>query len=195
VTEGPARMLSYIDGGPNWAAPPDDALRSLDGAAFATGPGPFRAAMRHQAKGVAVITADADEPTGFCATSLSSLCLDPPLASFTVGLRSSSWPAVHAARHLMAHLLAQDQAGLAARFGEPAARRFAAPTRWHRDALGLPVLQDALAWLLLIPVSYLRAGDHVLVVARVGAVRVGAGGRPLVHHGGGFAGLAAAGAP
>ena len=49
-------------------------------------------------------------------------------------------------------------------------------------------------WLLLIPVSYLRAGDHVLVVARVGAVRVAAGGRPLVHHGGGFAGLTAGGA-
>jgi flavin reductase (DIM6/NTAB) family NADH-FMN oxidoreductase RutF len=191
VTEGPARMLSYVDGGPNWAAPAENVVGALE--AFADGPWAYRAAMRHHAKGVAVITADADEPTGFCATSLTSLSLEPPLAAFTVGLRSSSWPAVQAARHLMAHLLAQDQAGLAARFGRPAAQRFAPPTRWHRDALGLPVLDDALAWLLLIPVSYLRAGDHVLVVARVGAARHAPGGRPLVHHGGGYAGLAGAG--
>ena len=47
--------------------------------------------MRHHAKGVTVITAGTEVPIGFCATSLASVSLDPPIVSFTVGLRATSW--------------------------------------------------------------------------------------------------------
>ncbi len=89
----------------------------MDDTTFATGPDTFRAAMRHHAKGVAVITAGAENPVGFCATSLSSVSLEPPVVSFTVGLRSASWRTVESARHVMVHLLADHQADLASRFG------------------------------------------------------------------------------
>jgi flavin reductase (DIM6/NTAB) family NADH-FMN oxidoreductase RutF len=170
----------------------------MDDTTFAAGPDPFRAAMRHHAKGVAVITAGAEHPVGFCATSLASVSLEPPVVSFTVGLRSSSWRTVESARHVMVHLLADSQADLASRFGRSDPAKFGPQTRWHRDALGLPVLDDVLAWLLLALTSYFPVGDHALVLGRVIASRHAADGPaqaaadgPLIHHNGEFAALAA----
>lgn len=184
-----ARPGSDADG--QWPGPRADAQGRPDGTSFATGPEPFRAAMRHHAKGVAVITAGADGPVGFCATSLASVSLEPPVLSFTVGLHSASWRTVETARHVMVHLLADGQADLARRFGRADAAKFGPGTSWHRDALGLPVLDDALAWLLLALTSYFPVGDHALVIGRVIASRHAAAGRPLVHHNGEFAALAA----
>ncbi len=183
----PARSCS--DGGAQRAVPRADVEGRLDDTSFATGPAPFRAAMRHHAKGVAVITAGAENPVGFCATSLVSVSLEPPVVSFSVGLRSSSWTTVETARHVMVHLLADSQADLASRFGRPDAAKFGPGTRWHRDTLGLPVLDDVLAWLLLALTSYFPVGDHALVLGRVIASRHAAAGGPLIHHNGDFAAL------
>ena len=181
---------SYRDGGAQWEVPRTDVEGWLDDPPFATGPDPFRAAMRHHAKGVAVITAGAQNPVGFCATSLASVSLEPPVVSFSIGLRSESWRTVESARHVVVHLLADGQADLASRFGRPAAAKFGPGTRWHRDALGLPVLDDVLAWLLLALTTYFPVGDHALVLGRVVASRHTAAGHPLVHHDGEFAALA-----
>jgi flavin reductase (DIM6/NTAB) family NADH-FMN oxidoreductase RutF len=184
------RTRSYSDGGAQWSVPRADVEGWQDDAAFATGPDPFRAAMRHHAKGVAVITtAGAENPVGFCATSLASVSLEPPVVSFTVGLNSSSWRTVETARHVMVHLLADSQADLAIRFGRTDAEKFGPGTRWHRDALGLPVLDDVLAWLLLALTSYFPVGDHALVIGRVIASRHAGAGGPLIHHNGEFAAL------
>jgi flavin reductase (DIM6/NTAB) family NADH-FMN oxidoreductase RutF len=165
----------------------------LNDTAFAAEPDPFRAAMRHHAKGVAVITAGTEHPVGFCATSLSSVSLEPPLVSFTVGLRSSSWATIETARHVMVHLLADDQADLASLFARRDAAKFGPDTRWHRNDLGLPVLDDVLAWLQLALTSRSPVGDHALVIGQVitsGHAAAGTAG-PLVHHDGAFTALAA----
>ena len=156
---------------------------------------PFRAAMSHHAKGVAVITAGTDDPVGFCATSLASVSLEPPLVSFTVGLRSASWATIATARHVMVHLLADSQADLASLFARRDAAKFGPATRWHRNERGLPVLDDVLAWLELAVTSRTEAGDHALVIGQVIASRHAAAGtaRPLVHLGGEFVALAGAG--
>jgi flavin reductase (DIM6/NTAB) family NADH-FMN oxidoreductase RutF len=146
--------------------------------------------MRHHAKGVAVITAGVDVPVGFCATSLASVSLDPPLVSFTVGLRSTSRATVETAPHLVAHLLADGQEDLARRFARPGEARFGPATRWHRGPLGLPVLDDVLAWLLLVPVNRLPAGDHALIIGQVITARPVTSAGPLIHHNGEFARLA-----
>jgi flavin reductase (DIM6/NTAB) family NADH-FMN oxidoreductase RutF len=158
----------------------------------ATEPDPFRAAMRHHAKGVAVITAGAENPIGFCATSLASVSLDPPLVSFTVGLHSTSWATIETARHVMVHLLSDSQADLARLFGRRDTAKFGPGTRWHRNELGLPVLDDVLAWLQLAVTHRTEVGDHVLVIGQVTAARHTAAGtaRPLIHHDGEFVALA-----
>jgi flavin reductase (DIM6/NTAB) family NADH-FMN oxidoreductase RutF len=151
---------------------------------------PFRAAMRHHAKGVAVITAGIENPIGFCATSLTSVSVEPPLVSFTVGLHSSSWATIETARHVMVHLLADSQADLASRFARRDAAKFGPDTRWHRDELGLPVLDDVLAWLQLALTGCSPVGDHALVIGQVTASRHAVAGRPLIHHNGEFVALA-----
>ena len=178
---GDSQSATRPDEAPGW----DDEMPSD------VGPGLFRSVMRHHAKGVAVITAGADTPAGFCATSLASISLDPPLVSFTVGLGTASWATVESARHIMVHLLADGQEDIARRFARTGAAKFGPETRWHRGALGLPVLDDVLAWLMLVPVNHLPVGDHALVIGRVVAARHAADGSPLVHHDGTFVRLAA----
>ncbi len=187
--------VSYGDGGAQWAIPQADIDQWLCDSSFASGAGPFRAAMRHHAKGVAVITAGTETPIGFCATSLSSVSLDPPLVSFTVGLGSSSWQIVANARHAMVHLLTARQEDLARRFGQSDVPRFGPQTRWHRDAFGLPVLDDVLAWLVLALTNKIPVGDHAIIIGRVIASKHTQGGRPLIHHNGDFTPLAASSEP
>ena len=153
------------------------------------GPGQFRAAMRQHAKGVAIITAGTAEPIGFCATSLAPVSLVPAVMSFSVGLSSSSWPTIELARHVMVHLLADNQAELASRFGRRDTAKFGPGTRWHRNELGLPVLDDVLAWLLLAVTCRVPVGDHAIVVGQVIAAQHTQAGRPLIHHNGDFAEL------
>lgn len=160
-----------------------------DGADEGSGADPdaFKAVMRHHAKGVAIITAGVETPVGFCATSLASLSLRPALVSFAVGLEASSCATVLTARHVVVHLLADEQEELARRFGtcaDPA--KFGPQTRWHRGAHGLPVLDDVLAWMVVTPMTRLLAGDHWLLIGQV--VTTSQGGRcgPLIHHNGEF---------
>ena len=185
-----ARPRSYGDGGAQWAIPQASIERWLADTAFAAGTDSFRAAMRHHAKGVAIITAGAEHPVGFCATSLASVSLEPPMVSFTVGRGSTSCPVVQISRYVMVHLIAEDQAEVARLFGRADTAKFGPGTRWHRDAFGLPVLDDALAWLLLALTSHIPVGDHMLVIGRVIASRRTADGHPLIHRGGEFTRLA-----
>jgi len=161
-----------------------------DDSVLGVGPSLFRRVMRHHAKGVTVITAGTEVPIGFCATSLASLSLDPPIVSFTVGLRTTSWATVETAQHVMVHLLADSQEDVARRFAQRDAAKFGPGTRWHRGALGLPVLDDVLAWLVLALVSHFPVGDHALVIGRVIDARKLAERGPLVHHNGEFVQLA-----
>src|ERR1700749_3703869 len=53
----------------------------------------FKQAFRNHPAGVVVVTVDAGHgPTGFTATSLTSLSLAPPLVSFRISTRTSSRP-------------------------------------------------------------------------------------------------------
>lgn len=154
-------------------------------------PSLFRTVMRHHAKGVTVVTAGTEVPIGFCATSLASVSLDPPIVSFTVGLRATSWTTVETARHVMVHLLADSQEDVARGFARQDTAKFGPGTRWHRGTLGLPVLDDVLAWLVLALISHFPVGDHALVIGRVIEARNLADGGPLIHHNGEFVQLAA----
>ncbi|MDQ1647547.1 MAG: hypothetical protein QOJ50_3731 [Cryptosporangiaceae bacterium] len=149
-----------------------------------------RAVLRRLASGVAVITAGTSVPTGFCATSLSTLSLDPALMAFSVRTGSASWGAIRTAEHVAAHLLGDGQEELARRFGRSGAAKFSPPTRWRRDDLGLPLLHGVLAWLVLAPLARLPVEDHMLVVCRVVRAALGdGGGGPLIHHAGRFSPL------
>ncbi|WP_151772444.1 flavin reductase family protein [Streptomyces abyssomicinicus] len=150
-------------------------------------PDRFKQAFRAYPAGVVVVTADAGHgPVGFTATSLSSLSLTPPLVSFSVATRSSSWPHLEQARTAVVHFLGSDQEDLAARFATSGIDRFAAPTTWRRLPEGEPVLEDVAGWLRLHIESLVPAGDHRIVVARVVDSWQEPGRRPLLFHDGAY---------
>lgn len=167
---------------------PDPGPDQDPGPSAALAPDAYRAVMRHHAKGVAVITARADRPVGFCATSVASVSLDPPLVSFAAGLRTSSWAAMRTAPHFMVQLLAEGQEELARGFARSGGDKFAPPVSWRGGPYGLPLLDGVLAWLALAPVAVHPVGDHALVIGQVLAADH-VPGRPLVHHDGDFARL------
>ncbi|MDR8412860.1 flavin reductase family protein [Nonomuraea sp. 3-1Str] len=147
----------------------------------------YRRALAVHAAGVVVITAQSDGiPVGLTATSFSSVSLDPPLVSFYVDRRSTTWPWLRSADHFAVNVLASDQAEVAARFASKGIDRFAEPTRWRPGPLGAPLLQDVSAHLICLPHETSDVGDHVLVVGLVAEAYVHGTGRPLLYHQGRF---------
>lgn len=149
----------------------------------------LRSVFRQHAAGVAVITAAGGKPVGFTATSLNSVAAEPPLISFGVGTSSSSWPVVADVEHIGVHILAEDQAELAATFARSGADRFGPATEWRDGPQGVPVLGGVLAWLVCRVVARVPAGDHCIVIAQVEVGAPDGGGRPLVYHEGRFTAL------
>lgn len=125
----------------------------------------FRAVLRHHASGVVVITAPGARPAGFTATSFTSVSLDPPLVSFCLDRKASSWPAVETADHVAVHVLTHRQERLARTFATSGIDRFAPPTRWRTGPHDVPVLDGALAVLFCRIVDRVPAGDHAIVLA------------------------------
>jgi flavin reductase (DIM6/NTAB) family NADH-FMN oxidoreductase RutF len=141
-------------------APATDPAAALDAATY-------RAIFRHHPAGVCVVTADAGSgPAALTATSLTSLSLDPPLVSFAVAARASSWPTLRDAQTLVVHLLAAGQQDAARHFATPGIDRFAPPTRWSRLPTGEPILADPPVKLRCAVVERLAVGDHTIVVAQ-----------------------------
>jgi flavin reductase (DIM6/NTAB) family NADH-FMN oxidoreductase RutF len=155
----------------------------------------FREVLRQHAAGVAVVTAGTEAPVGFCATSVTSVSLDPPLVLFCVGLGASSWPTLRRAPAVMVHLLDEAQGPLARRFARSASDRFGPETDWDRGPFQLPQLTGVLAWMVLEPVSRTPVGDHAVVVGRVLAAERTPGRRPLLYQDGEFTALAGSGRP
>jgi flavin reductase (DIM6/NTAB) family NADH-FMN oxidoreductase RutF len=189
---GPAPDGSAPDGSALDGSAPDGSASGPGGVAGGpAGPGggpggaageEFRAAFRRFPAGVAVVSALAGgRPAGFTATSLVSVSLDPPLVSFCVGLQASCWPAIQAAEHFGVSMLAAHQEPVARRFATSGIDRFAG-TGWHLDPPGVPLLDDAAAWLTCRIEHRLPAGDHTLVIGRVLRAAATAETAPLIYH-------------
>jgi flavin reductase (DIM6/NTAB) family NADH-FMN oxidoreductase RutF len=149
-------------------------------------PALFRGLFRKHAAGVAVITASAERPVGFTATSLVALSLEPPLLSFNLSRTSSSWPAIERADHVAVHLLAEHQEQVASTFARSGADRFGPGTAWDFGPYGTPVLRDVLAWMVCRLETRVLAADHAVVIGEVVAAGSHPAHRPLVYHDGGF---------
>jgi flavin reductase (DIM6/NTAB) family NADH-FMN oxidoreductase RutF len=141
-----------------------------------------RLLRRHACTVTVVTTAVADRPTGFTATSFTSVSLRPPLVSFCLDRESSSWPAFEAARYVAVHLLGAGQVELARTFARRGIDRFA-PTAWRPGPHGVPLLDGALAWLVGRITARIPAGDHTIVLSEPVAADY-AEGTPLLYHDG-----------
>jgi flavin reductase (DIM6/NTAB) family NADH-FMN oxidoreductase RutF len=138
------------------------------------GPDEFRRVLGHFPSGVTVITTvdAAGDPSGMTASSFTSVSLNPPLILVCVAHSAQSYPALRDSGRFAVNILSLDQ--------EMVSRRFAtAPTARGAEKfeglackpgqLGLPLLEDAHAYIECTTLHSYPAGDHTILVGRVEA--------------------------
>jgi flavin reductase (DIM6/NTAB) family NADH-FMN oxidoreductase RutF len=100
----------------------------------------FKAAFRHHAAGVAVVTSDGEHgPLALTASSVTSVSADPAVLLFSVSSTTSTGRAIAAADSAVVHLLDASDHELAVRCADPRGDRFADAAGWERLPSGEPV--------------------------------------------------------
>lgn len=148
----------------------------------------LRDAFGRFATGVTLVTAQGPEgPAGFTANSFASVSLDPPLVLWSPARASRRFGIFSAAAHYAIHVLADEQAGLIARFAGGGPGFAGLPHALTPE--GMPVLPEALARFDCAAHAAHDGGDHAILVGRVlrATLRDGA---PLVFFGGRYGGFA-----
>ena len=170
----------------------------------------FRDTVAAFPTGVTIVTArGADGPAGLTTNAFTSLSLDPPLVlvcfdndSRTLGVvRDTGRFAINVLRHdqedlaavresrrFAVNVLRSSQQDLAALFAgkAPHPEKFAEVT--HTEDHGVPVLDDALAWIVCDVRELLPGGDHTVGIGAVTALDSAAG-DPLLFWRGGYRAL------
>ncbi|MGC0421405.1 flavin reductase family protein [Embleya sp. AB8] len=147
----------------------------------------FRRTLGCLPTGVTVITTNmpGGEPAGMACNSFMSVSLDPPLIMLCVGHASSTLIELRQSGAFCVNILGSDQGRLCRQFSVKDIDRFAGVS-WTESAAG-PELCDALAWMSCSIETEQVAGDHVIIVAAVTALRVNRDEpAPLVFHRGRF---------
>ena len=131
-------------------------------------PRAYRDAIGHWATGVAVVTCQGpDGPAALTTNAVSSVSLDPILLLVCFDNASRTLPAVRASGRFAVNILAEGQEDLAAVFASKRVQteKFEAVT--HRIEHGVPVLDDALAWIACDVAELHPAGDHTIGIGAV----------------------------
>ncbi|MEU4573069.1 flavin reductase family protein [Nonomuraea sp. NPDC023979] len=177
---------------PAAATPPAPAVPTAPAVPVVPAPRPdsarFRSVLGRFATGVVAITAldPVDgSPCGLAANSFTSVSLDPPLVGFCVAHTSTSWPRLRATRAVTVNVLAEHQRAACAQLASRGGDKFAG-LGWTPSPAGNPVLDGALAWLDCSIEAEHRAGDHMIVVARVHRFDTLGDGGPLLFFRGGY---------
>lgn len=151
----------------------------------------FRTTIGHFATGVTVVTATGPHGhAGLTTNAVMSLSLDPLLLLVAFDNASRTLPVVREAGRFAVNVLRAGQQDLAAVFASKrvAAEKFEAVT--HNVEHGVPVLDDALAWVVCDLRELLPGGDHTIGIGEVAAFDHDPAGRPLVFFRGEYAELA-----
>jgi flavin reductase (DIM6/NTAB) family NADH-FMN oxidoreductase RutF len=156
-------------------------------------PDSFRAAMRHLAGAVSVITSgQGNDRNGMTATSVSSLSTEPASLIVCINRGCSLLPLLREHGTFGVNILAAGHREVADRFagrcGVSGADRYAGAD-WIELVTGAPLLIDALAAIDCTVDSIIDWNTHALVIGRVEAVRLHGGPRALVYWRGGYVDL------
>ena len=149
----------------------------------------FRRAMAHLPTGVTIVSAPGPEgPAGATANAVISVSLEPPLILASLDRGTRTLAAVRAAEAFGISVLRADHTELARSF----ASRAPHTEKWREipstERAGVPILDEALAWVACGLRETHDAGDHVLLIGDVRELGT-ASGDPLVFHGGTYRGL------
>jgi flavin reductase (DIM6/NTAB) family NADH-FMN oxidoreductase RutF len=151
----------------------------------------FREVIGHFPTGVAIITCQGpDGPAGLTTNAITSLSLDPLLMLVCFDNGSRTLDAVRREQRFAINVLRAGSEDLAAVFASKRVpgEKFEATT--HTVAHGVPVLDDALAWLACDLTELYPGGDHTIGIGAVTQMDA-TDGEPLVFHRGAYTTLAA----
>lgn len=150
--------------------------------------GQFKDSMRHLAGAVSVITVGRGEDrTGFTATSVSSLSIEPPSILVSLNRSSSSWPVLQRHGSFAVNVLAHDQRHVADRFagrgGIKGVERYLG-AEWTELVTGTSALSNALTVLDCELDEAIDRHSHSILIGRVRAITVRGEAQPLLYwHG------------
>ena len=131
-------------------------------------PDVFKAAFRHHAAGVAVVSADSEDgPRALTASSVTSVSASPAILLFSVSSTTSAGRAIARADTAVVHLLDADDHGLAVRCADPAVDRFADPSTWERLAGGEPAFLGPRVLLRGDVVQRITFGEAIVIILAV----------------------------
>ncbi|MEK1850849.1 MAG: flavin reductase family protein [Phyllobacterium sp.] len=148
----------------------------------------FKDSMRHLAGAVSVITVGrGNDRTGFTATSVSSLAIDPPSVIVSLNRDSSSWPVLQRHGSFCVNVLAHDQRHVAESFagqgGRKGVERYQ-DAQWQELATGTLALANALTVLDCELDDAIERHSHGILIGRVRALTLRRNAEPLLYwHG------------
>lgn len=151
----------------------------------------FREVFGYFPTGVAVITsADGERSGGLTANAVCSLSLEPLLVLACLDRGTRTLPLLERTGRFALNVLRAGQEDIAARFASkiPEGEKLAGVAH-HREQ-GIPVLDDALAWVVCELDELLQGGDHLIAVGRVTGLHHAGAGEPLVYFRGTYRALA-----
>ena len=148
-----------------------------------------RAALRMFTYAMYVVTTvDGEERGAFTANWLGQASFDPPLVMVSVEADSHSLPIIRSSGRFLINVLESGQRDLAGHFGKK--HRHAGDKlegiAHHQSETGLPVLDDALSYVVCDVTGEIDAGDSVVVVGEVIEAKVLREGTPLTMSEAGF---------
>ena len=148
----------------------------------------FRHVMGHFTTGVTVVSfLRTGVPAGVTVNAFMSVSLEPPLILISMRAGSSFARCVARGDHFGVNILGAPQQHLAGHFAQRGVPAIKIPF----DMLdGTPVLHTSLALLVARTVDIHPAGDHLLYIAQVGRLALGAPGASLLFHRGRYTQLA-----
>jgi len=146
----------------------------------------FRKLLGRWTTGVTVVTAcSGDVIHGMTVSAFTEVSLDPPLVLVCCDVTSNTHEVMAEGGVFAVNILARDQESLSNRFASKKDewRRFEGLS-WETEVTGSPILPDTVAALDCRVVAAHEAGDHVVYVGEVEALRVDATREPLLYQSG-----------
>ncbi len=130
----------------------------------------FRRTMAHFATGVTVVTTVLEG--GFYGLTVSAFCsisLEPPLILVSIDKKAQTYPILTVSRACGVNILTAQQQYLSERFArkDTGEGKNFADIKLHTGETGVPLFDEAMAYLECRVVAEYEAGDHTLLLGEV----------------------------
>jgi flavin reductase (DIM6/NTAB) family NADH-FMN oxidoreductase RutF len=147
----------------------------------------YRDTIGHFATGVTVVTTVGSAgPAGMTTNAVASLSLDPLLLLVCFDHAARTLEVVRESRRFAVNVLRAGDEDLAAVFASKRIAREKFESVTHTEAHGVPVLDDALAWIACELRELVPGGDHVIGIGEVVGMSGAGEGDPLIWFRGAY---------